>query len=193
MGWGGRIAGLAAMGAAALLLACGTASSAVESAGMGKGMAVSFALHSPQWQPAGNIPRQFTCDGQDVSPPLRWGAAPAGTQSLSLLVEDPDAPGGTFIHWVLYDLPPAARELPENLPPEGELPSGARQGRNSFGRVGYGGPCPPPGPAHRYYFRLYALDRKTGLGAGAGRADLDRAMRGHILAQAELMGHYKRR
>jgi len=154
---------------------------------------MNFTLGSPKWKAGDTIPRKFTCDGEDVSPPLDWDAAPAGTESLSLVVEDPDAPGGTFIHWVLYDLPLGTRELPENVPAKGNLDGGGRQGRNSFGRVGYGGPCPPAGPAHRYYFRLYALDRKTGLDAGAGRADLDRAMQGHILAQAELMGRYKRR
>lgn len=154
---------------------------------------MSFALESPEWKMGDNIPRQFTCDGQDVSPPLRWDAPPAGTESLSLILEDPDAPGGTFTHWVLYDLPPSARELPEEVPQRSDLPGGARQGRNSFGKIGYGGPCPPPGRAHRYYFRIYALDRKIGLGAGASHAELDQAMRGHILAQTQYMGRYKRR
>ncbi len=194
MGWRQQIVGLAAAAlAAGLLLACGTSTSAFENAGMKKGAAMHFALSSPEWKAGESIPREFTCDGRDVSPPLAWDAPPAGTRSLSLVVEDPDAPGGTFIHWVLYDLPAGARELPENVPAKDDVPGGARQGRNSFGRVGYGGPCPPPGPAHRYYFRLYALDRKTSLNAGAGHADLDRAMRGHILAQAEFMGRYQRR
>lgn len=154
---------------------------------------MNFALQSPGWTMGDAIPRQFTCDGRDVSPPLHWGAPPAGTESLSLILEDPDAPGGTFTHWVLYDLPADARELPEKVPQQDTLASGARQGRNSFGKIGYGGPCPPPGPAHRYYFRLYALDRKIDLAAGTSRADLDKAMRGHVLAQAEYMGRYKRR
>lgn len=189
-----KVAGLFFIGAVAgLLLACGTTTSAVETAGVGKGAAMSFTLQSPQWKPGEDIPRQFTCDGKDVSPPLRWTEAPAGTESLSLVVEDPDAPGGIFTHWVLYDLPAGDRELPESVPQRDELTTGARQGQNSFGRIGYGGPCPPPGPAHRYFFRLYALDRKIDLRAGAGPADLNRAMRGHILAQAELMGRYKRR
>lgn len=187
------VAGLAAMGAAAgLLLACGANPSAVQSAGMEKGTEMNFTLDSPQWESGGDIPSQFTCDGDNISPSLHWDAPPAGTESLSLVLEDPDAPGGTFIHWVLYDLPAGSRELPENVPQQGDLASGARQGRNSFGKIGYGGPCPPAGRAHRYYFRLYALDRKTGLGSGASRGDLDRAMRGHILAQAEYMGRYKR-
>lgn len=154
---------------------------------------MGFGLKSPQWSGGSEIPRQYTCDGADISPPLEWSTAPEGTKSFSLVTEDPDAPGGTFFHWVLYDLPAAARGLPENVSPQKDLPDGARQGRNSFGKIGYGGPCPPPGPAHRYFFRLYALDKKLDLPAGAGREELDRAMKGHVLAETELMGRYKRR
>jgi Raf kinase inhibitor-like YbhB/YbcL family protein len=139
-----------------------------------------------------DIPTRFTCDGTDDSPALEWTEPPAGTQSFALVADDPDAPRGTWVHWVLYDLPAAARELPEGVPPEGTLPSGARQGRNDFKKIGYGGPCPPPGPAHRYYFRLFALNRGLGLPSGARRAEVDRAMEGHILARAEVMGRYKR-
>lgn len=140
----------------------------------------------------GDIPARFTCDGTDDSPALEWTEPPAGTQSFALLADDPDAPRGTWVHWVLYDLPATARELPEGLPPEGTLPSGARQGRNDFRKIGYGGPCPPPGPAHRYFFRLFALGRALGLPSGAKRADVDRAMEGHVLARAEVMGRYRR-
>jgi Raf kinase inhibitor-like YbhB/YbcL family protein len=154
---------------------------------------VSFAIHSLEWKLGQEIPAQFTCDGDNSSPPLSWNSPPAGAESFNLVLEDPDAPGGTFIHWVLYDLPASARDLAASVPQQGDLPNGARQGRNDFGKLGYGGPCPPPGRAHRYYFRLYALDRKTGLGAGASRADLERVMRGHVLARAEFMGRYKRR
>jgi hypothetical protein len=153
---------------------------------------VSLALRTTAFKPAGDIPVVFTCDGRDTSPALEWSDPPAGTASFALIADDPDAPGGTWVHWVIYDLPPAARELPEGVHPGGELPSGARQGRNDFGRIGYRGPCPPRGPAHRYFFRLYALDTKVNLGPGAVRGDLDRAMAGHILAQADLMGHYGR-
>jgi Raf kinase inhibitor-like YbhB/YbcL family protein len=107
-------------------------------------------------------------------------------------MEDPDAPRGTWVHWVLYDLPATKRELPAGVARDGELPSGARQGRNDFKKLGYGGPCPPAGPGHRYYFRLYALDKSLGLRPGATRRELDRAMRGHIAASAELMGRYRR-
>jgi Raf kinase inhibitor-like YbhB/YbcL family protein len=111
---------------------------------------------------------------------------------LALIVDDPDAPMGTWVHWVLYDLPANTRELPEGIAKQEELPSGARQGRNDFRKIGYGGPCPPPGPAHRYFFKLYALDSKTKLKPGATKADLEKAMKGHVLAQAELIGRYQR-
>lgn len=149
-------------------------------------------LRTSAFQPGGDIPARFTCDGSDDSPALAWNEPPAGTKSFTLIVDDPDAPRGTWVHWVLYDLPGNARELPERVPPEGELSSGARQGRNDFRKIGYGGPCPPPGPAHRYYFRLFALDSALGLKSGTNRAGVDRAMEGHILAHAELMGRYRR-
>lgn len=153
---------------------------------------MAFQLTSTAFQAGGTIPRKFTCDGPDVSPPLAWSDPPAGTQSFALIMDDPDAPAGTWVHWVLYDLPAATRELTEGLPKQGELPNGARQGRNDFGKAGYGGPCPPSGPAHRYFFKLYALGAKIGLKAGATKAELEKAMKGHILGQAELMGRYKR-
>ncbi len=153
---------------------------------------MALKLTSTAFTPGGSIPKKFTCDGPDVSPALAWTDAPAGTQSLSLIMDDPDAPAGTWVHWVLYDLPANTRELPEGVPKDNQLSNGARQGRNDFGRIGYGGPCPPPGPAHRYFFKLYALDAKTSLKAGATKAELERAMKGHILAQAELIGRYQR-
>jgi len=156
------------------------------------GAAMAFHLTSSVFSHGGDIPRKHTCDGPDVSPALSWAEAPADTQSFALIVDDPDAPVGTWVHWVLYDLPAAVRELPEGVPKEEELKSGARQGRNDFRRLGYGGPCPPPGPAHRYFFKLYALKSKTSLKPGASKQELLRAMEGKILAQAELMGRYKR-
>jgi len=152
----------------------------------------TLRLKTSAFTPGTEIPVPFTRDGSDTSPALAWSAPPENTRSLALIADDPDAPGRTWVHWVLYDLPPEARQLPEGIPPEGALTSGARQGRNDFGTIGYGGPCPPPGPAHRYYFKLYALDRTLGLPAGATRAQVERAMRGHILAQGELMGRYGR-
>jgi hypothetical protein len=153
---------------------------------------MSLQLATPAFSPGGTIPRKFTCDGQDTSPALSWRGSPAKTQSIALVADDPDAPAGTWVHWVLYDLPADAHELPEGVPKREELPNGARQGRNDFRKIGYGGPCPPPGKPHRYFFKLYALDTKLGLKSGATKADVERAMKGHILAQAELIGLYGR-
>ena len=153
---------------------------------------MSFNLTSVAFTAGGTIPKKFTSDGPDVSPALAWTDPPANTKSLALIMDDPDAPVGTWVHWVLYDLAPSVRDLPEGVPQHEELPSGARQGRNDFRKIGYGGPCPPPGPAHRYFFKLYALDAKVNLKAGATKADLEKALKGHILAQAELMGRYQR-
>ncbi len=153
---------------------------------------VGFELRTIAFQTGGEIPRKYTCDGHDVSPALSWTEPPPGTRSFVLIAEDPDAPGGTFVHWVAYDLPDRARQLPEAVPKEDEIEAGGRQGRNDFAATGYGGPCPPPGKPHRYFFKLYALDRKLDLQAGATGKDVGRAMKGHILKQAELMGRYRR-
>jgi Raf kinase inhibitor-like YbhB/YbcL family protein len=154
---------------------------------------MTLKLTTSAFKATADIPAQYTCDGADMSPALSWSAPPEGTQSLALILEDPDAPGRTWVHWVLYDLPPTERELPAGVPPEDKLPSGARQGRNDFRRTGYGGPCPPPGPGHRYYFKLFALDKKLELPPGSTREQVDRSMHGHILAHAELMGRYHRK
>lgn len=153
---------------------------------------MGFTLTSSAFQPGGMIPKKFTCDGPDVSPPLEWDDPPAGTQSFSLIADDPDAPVGTWVHWVVYDLPASVRELSEGVPKDGELANGGRQGRNDFRQVGYGGPCPPRGPAHRYFFKLYALDTKLNLQPGATKAELERAMKSHALAEAQQMGRYQR-
>lgn len=139
------------------------------------------------------IPSKYTCDGEDVSPPLKWRNVPQGSTSLALICDDPDAPIGTWVHWVLYDIPPAVTELLEGIPMTGVLASGAKQGTNDFKRLGYGGPCPPRGATHRYFFKLYALDTELGLKPGATKKDLARAMEGHILAEGRLMGMYKRK
>jgi Raf kinase inhibitor-like YbhB/YbcL family protein len=197
-GWehGKLAAGLAfALLFAAGLGACETKSTLQETSvneGSERGNPMGFELRSSSFNASDAIPRKFTCDGEDVSPALDWSGLPAGAQSLCLIMDDPDAPAGTWVHWVLYDLPGTTGSLAENVPKERDLAGGARQGRNSFGRIGYGGPCPPPGPPHRYFIRLYALDAKTNLKPGATRAELDRAMKGHVLAHAELMGRYKR-
>ncbi len=149
-------------------------------------------LKSSAFQKGGDIPRKHTCDGADVSPPLRWENPPSGTKSFALIADDPDAPVGTWVHWVLYDLPPDVKELPEGLPASETLSKGGKQGRNDFKKIGYGGPCPPPGPAHRYFFKLYAVDTQTTLKPGATKQKLLNAIKGHILAEAELIGRYKR-
>jgi len=149
-------------------------------------------LKAQAFKPESDIPAHFTCDGSNLSPALTWTAPPAGAQSFALVMEDPDAPAGTWIHWVAYDLPATERGLPEGIEPTGMLSSGMKQGQNDFGRIGYGGPCPPPGSAHRYWFRLFALDTKLGLKPGATRAQLEHAMRGHVLAQTDMMARYRR-
>lgn len=153
---------------------------------------MAFALTSPAFVHEQPIPRAYTCDGGDVSIPLKWTEPPEGTRAFALVMEDPDAPRGTFTHWVLYDLPVSARALEERIRKERDLPTDAKQGTNDFGRVGYGGPCPPPGPPHRYYLTLYALDRETGLPPRATRAQVLGAIRNHILAEAQVMGRYQR-
>lgn len=153
---------------------------------------MDISLSSSAFEDGGIIPARYTADGEDVSPPLAWGAVPAGTRSLALICDDPDAPRGTWVHWVIFNIPPETRELPEAVPAEEVLADGARQGRNDFGRIGYGGPAPPPGRAHRYFFKLYALDTVLELEPGATKAQLLEAMKGHILAAGQLMGRYQR-
>jgi Raf kinase inhibitor-like YbhB/YbcL family protein len=145
-----------------------------------------FALESDAFQNAEAIPERHSCEGEDVSPPLRWGNVPEGTRSMALVVDDPDAPGGIFTHWTAWGLDPAAGGLAEG--------EGAPvEGRNDFGTSGYRGPCPPPGHGrHRYVFRLYALDADIELAAGAAKADLEQALEGHVLTIAELVGTYER-
>jgi Raf kinase inhibitor-like YbhB/YbcL family protein len=153
---------------------------------------MAIILKSSAFQPGSEISRAYTCDGRDVSPPLRWDDPPAGSRAYALICDDPDAPMGTWVHWVIYNIPAAARELSEGFPPREKSPDGTLQGQNDFGRIGYGGPCPPRGKPHRYFFRLYVLDAAPALGPGATKKALLKAMEGHILAQAELMGTYKR-
>jgi hypothetical protein len=149
-------------------------------------------LSSTSFQDGSQIPAKFTCSGANISPQLAWSAPPARTASLALIVTDPDAPHGTWVHWVLYDLPAGTRALPEGLPALGQLPDGALQGRNDFGDLGYGGPCPPPGAPHHYIFTLYALDAKLNLPVGATRAQVETAMQGHTLASGKLIGLFQR-
>ncbi len=156
------------------------------------GTAMAFTLSSAAFKPGGEIPKQHTCEGADQSPALAWSGAPAQTKSFALIADDPDAPVGTWVHWVVYDVPGDATGLPQGVPDTETLRGGGTQGSNDFRRTGYGGPCPPPGKPHRYFFRLYALDQPTQLKPRATKAEVLRAIEGHVLAQAELMGTYKR-
>ena len=148
-------------------------------------------LTSSAFSEGGELPPKYTCDGENVSPPLSWTAVPPAARSLALIVEDPDTAYGAFAHWVLYHLPPGDGSLSEAVPQTPALRDGAMQGKNDFGRAGYGGPCPPSG-THRYFFRLYALDSHLQIREGATREHVDAGMRGHIIAKAALMGRYGR-
>jgi Raf kinase inhibitor-like YbhB/YbcL family protein len=153
---------------------------------------MNLELTSTAFREGQSIPKQYTGDGRNVSPPLRWRDPPTGTKSLALVVEDPDAPRGIWTHWVLFNLPAASRELGEGVPPKAALPDGTVQGINDFGAVGYGGPAPPPGKPHRYLFKLYALDTPLNLGPRTTRPQLLKAMDRHVLAEGQLMGTYSR-
>jgi Raf kinase inhibitor-like YbhB/YbcL family protein len=153
----------------------------------------AMQLTSAAFKDGEPIPAKYTCDDKNVSPPIQWTGAPSGTKSFSLIADDPDAPVGTWVHWVVYDLPATATEFGEDMPKGQYLPGGARQGMNDFKHLGYGGPCPPPGKPHRYFFKLFALDAQLGLKPGATKKEVERAMEKHILAEGKLMGTYKRK
>ncbi len=153
-------------------------------------------ITTPAFKAGTAIPARHTGDGEDLSPALQWSEIPAGAKSLALIMDDPDAPPGTWIHWLIYDIPPGAAGLPEGLPKTQVVAGGARQGLvwgvDRFERIGYFGPLPPPGKPHRYFFKLYALDRKLDLPPGATKPELEMAMAGRVLAQAEVIGTYQR-
>ncbi len=149
-------------------------------------------LKSSAFAAGGMIPKKHTCDGPDVSPPLSWSDVPAGAKSLALIADDPDAPMGTWVHWVAWNIPPDARGLEEGVPKKDSLPNGMKQGTTDFRSIGYGGPCPPSG-THRYFFKLYALDTSLNLPPSTTKKDLEKALQGHLLQQVELMGKYARR
>lgn len=154
-------------------------------------MSTNIIVKSDSFSDGGMIPAKYTCDGANISPQLSWDNAPKDTKSFVLICEDPDAPMGTFTHWILYDIPADVHELPENLPKDKVLPNGAKQGIADFKKIGYGGPCPPSG-THRYYFKLYSLDTLLNLEPGLKKEDILKAMNGHILAQGQIMGKYTR-
>jgi Raf kinase inhibitor-like YbhB/YbcL family protein len=153
---------------------------------------MTFTIMSPAFEPGSRIPKDFTADGSDLSPALAWANPPSGCQAFALICDDPDAPAGTWVHWLIWNLPGSAQGIPQGAPTQKTLADGSAQGRNDFGRIGYGGPSPPRGKLHRYFFRLYALKEKLPLAAGASRRDLEKAMQGKILGTAELFGTYER-
>ena len=152
---------------------------------------MTFTVSSPAFQQGQRIPAKYTCDGEDISPPLQWSDVPEGTTSFALIMDDPDAVGGTWVHWVLFNIPANANSLDEAVPPDAELTDGSRHGKNSWGSPGYGGPCPPSG-THRYVFNLYALDKMLDLPTGSSAEQVTEAMEGHKLAAGVVMGVYSR-
>lgn len=157
------------------------------------GETMGFTISSSAFKEGGTIPGQYTCDGADLSLPLKWEGIPADTKSFAIIMDDPDAPVGTFNHWVVYDIPADTNMLPEGVAKDPALSNGTKQGITSFRRTGYGGPCPPAGPAHRYFFTIYALDVQTiGLGPKASKQDVEGKIKGHIIGKAAVMGKYGR-
>ena len=177
LGW------LLSLGFIVLLVGCKGNDAAPASEG---GPDMTIQITSTAFSEGGKIPRMYSCDDQNVSPPLSWTGVPTSTVSLALIMDDPDAPSGTWLHWVLYNLPPDLSSLEQGKTGIG------MDGKNDFNRQGYGGPCPPRGSTHRYYIKLYALDSRLDLKSGATKAQLESAMRGHILAQGQLIGKYSR-
>jgi hypothetical protein len=153
---------------------------------------MAFKISSASFPNGGDIPKKYTCDGADISPELSWSEPPQGTKSFTIIAEDPDAPAGTWTHWVLFDVAEATTSLAENVNKIDELPGGERQGRNDFRKIGYNGPCPPPGKPHRYFYRIFALSEKLNLEPGTGKPEVEKAMEGRVLGQAEWMGKYQR-
>jgi Raf kinase inhibitor-like YbhB/YbcL family protein len=183
-----------------LLLSCRSEAPPVSSNSNGGNQSVAptpgekralIKVTSKAFQEGGMIPKEYTCDGANQSPPLAWDSAPEKTKTFALIADDPDAPGKTWIHWVVFNLPSSARGLPENVPVQDVIDAGGRQGTSDFHKVGYGGPC-PPGGVHRYYFKLYALDAELMLDSSATKEQLLKAMEGHVLAEGQLMGIYQR-
>lgn len=152
---------------------------------------MKIKITSSSFEEGGFIPKKYTCDSINISPPLEWADIPGETKSIALICDDPDAPMGTWVHWVLYNLPFNINKLPENIPAEKVLENGTTQGTNDFHKIGYGGPCPPEG-MHRYYFKIYALDAELDVGVGLSKEELLKAMKGHVLAEGQLMGKYSR-
>ncbi len=166
-------------------------SSEVSNTNEGLGGKMNIKLSSTAFQDGEMIPTKYTCNGANVSPPLEWSGVTQTAKSLALICDDPDAPGKTWVHWVVFDLPASRTSLPENVPPQETIAGGGKQGMTDFKKIGYGGPCPPSG-THRYFFKIHALDTDLNLDSRTTKDQLLQAMKGHVLAQGELMGRYKR-
>ncbi|MEJ2715804.1 MAG: YbhB/YbcL family Raf kinase inhibitor-like protein [Deltaproteobacteria bacterium] len=178
--------------AVVLIIGCPLVALSPWSVGQACAQSNVLAVTSPAFENGGMIPRKYTCDGNNISPALRWSGIPRGTKSIAVITDDPDAPRGTFVHWVIFNIPGDVTGAPEGVPRSRSFTNGATQGRTSFRRVGYGGPCPPSG-THRYYFKVYALDTKLNLDSSADKRKLLKSMEGHVLAAGQLMGRYRRR
>jgi Raf kinase inhibitor-like YbhB/YbcL family protein len=153
---------------------------------------MSIQITSTAFNEGGSIPKKYTCDGEDISPPLAWSGVPAAAKSLALIADDPDAPAGVWVHWVIFNMPATLAGLPEGVSKTPNVPGIGLQGSNDFRKTIYNGPCPPRGKPHRYFFKLYALDSTLNLKAGASKADVEKAMKGHILASGQAIGTYGR-
>ena len=159
---------------------------------IGGGDVMALTIKSSVFSDGDMMVAKYTCKGEDVSPSLSWDGVPSGTKSFALICDDPDAPFMTWVHWVIYDIPANVTELSEGVPKDNTLSSGAKQGRNDFRKIGYGGPCPPPGGPHRYFFKLYALNAMLNLEPGLTKKALLKKMEGHILEEAQIIGKFKR-
>lgn len=179
--------------AAALFLLPGGSGYAESPTAKTHGTGAAMNVASSAFPAESMIPSKYSCEGGNISPPLSWTGVPTGTKSLALICDDPDAPGGPFVHWILYNLPAGTTSLTEKMATTPTLPNGARQGMNSFDKIGYGGPCPPAGKAHHYFFKVYALDSELPVKAGAKKEEVEQAMEHHILAEGLLMGKYQRK
>jgi hypothetical protein len=179
-------------GTPVVFIAC-LAACVLTRAAIGQSPGVALKVGSSSFREGQPIPIEYTCAGADISPPLHWSAGPAGTKTFALICDDPDAPSGTWCHWVLYNLPTATTDLPEKTPTTATLAGDARQGTNDFKRTGYSGPCPPPGKPHRYFFKIYALDTTLALKPGATRQELLRAIAGHVIAKGDTVGIFQRK
>jgi len=177
----------------ALFFLWGAPGNAQQPAAKTHGTGSAMSVTSSAFPAESLIPQKYSCEGGNVSPPLSWTGVPTGTKSFALICDDPDAPGGTFVHWVLFNLPASATALAEKTATTATLPNGARQGMNSFDKVGYGGPCPPEGKPHHYFFKVYALDATLPVKAAASKKEVEQAMEHHILAEGLLMGKYQRK